>query len=103
MSARTASNIWKLYVGEIEHALTPKLSLFIIPAVAITGWLILGNVRSIWAIPILFLTSAMWGFMGPLTYDFMQKLTSSDRRATILSIRSFLTRGMFFIIAPLLG
>lgn len=98
-----SSGLCAKYAKEIEEWFSPQKTLFIVPALGIGTWLILANVKSFWAIPLLLVTSGLWGFFMPLYQDFIQKMTTSDRRATVISIRSFLTRGLFFIFAPFLG
>lgn len=97
------SGMGSKYAEKIEAWISPKGSLLLIPALAIGAWLILGSAKSLWFIPLLFLTSGIWGFTSPIFQDFIQKITTSDRRATVLSIQSFLTRGIFLILAPFLG
>lgn len=43
------------------------------------------------------------GYFLPVFQDYIQKMVSSDRRATVLSIRSFVTRGIFLLLGPFLG
>ncbi|PIZ72957.1 hypothetical protein COY07_02580 [Candidatus Peregrinibacteria bacterium CG_4_10_14_0_2_um_filter_43_11] len=91
------------YSHKIEIVLGSKFSLIVVPAGAIGVWLALANLKTMWALPLLFIASGLWGFFLPLFMDFLQKMTSSDRRATVISIRSFLTRLIFFAMAPFLG
>lgn len=97
------SGLCSKYAEKIETLASPKGSLVLIPALAIGAWLILGNTKNLWLIPLLFITSGMWGFSAPIFQDFIQKITTSDRRATVISIQSFLVRGIFLILAPFLG
>jgi MFS family permease len=97
------SGLCSKYAKEIEEYISPKGSLLLIPGLAIITFLIIGNTNSLWIIPFLFITSGLWGFSTPIFGDFIQQMTTSDRRATVISIRSFITRGLFFIFAPFLG
>lgn len=97
------SGMCSKYAEKIERLVSPKGSLILLPALAIGVWLILGNTKNIWLIPLLCITSGLWGFSTPIFQNFIQQMTTSDRRTTVLSIQSFLTRGIFLILAPFLG
>jgi len=97
------SGMGSKYAEKIESWISPKGSLILVPALAISIWVILGNMQSFWLIPLLCITSGLWGFTSPIFQDFIQKMTTSDRRATVISIRNFLIRGIFLILAPFLG
>jgi sugar phosphate permease len=43
------------------------------------------------------------GVATPVLRDYINRYSDSDSRATILSLRSFLIRGFFAILAPLFG
>ncbi len=91
------------YGKEIEDFLGQKLCIILLPLFAILDWILLANIKTLWAIPLLVITSSLWGLTMPLFYDYVQQIISNDRRATVLSIRSFFSRGIFFIFSPLLG
>ncbi len=61
------------------------------------------HVKTLWVLPLLIFVPAIWGFALIVFQDFVQKLISSDRRATVLSIMSFFRRGIFFVFVPFLG
>lgn len=91
------------YAQEIEKKISPKLSLILISIIPAIVWITLSNVKSILALPLFAITSLVWGMTTPIFQDFIQKIVSSDRRATVLSIRNFLIRGLFLLLAPFLG
>jgi hypothetical protein len=43
------------------------------------------------------------GIASPVLKDYINRLTSSDIRATVLSIRSLIVRAFFAVIAPFFG
>lgn len=98
-----SSGLGSKYAQEIESYLTPKASLIMVPFLAVAVWLLVGQVKSIWTLTLFPITSFLWGFFLPVFQDYIQKMVSSDRRATILSIRSFGTRGVFLLLGPFLG
>lgn len=98
-----SSGLGAKYAQEIESYLTTKISLLMVPFLAVVVWFSLGYAKSIWMLTIFPITSFLWGFFLPVFQDYIQKMVGSDRRATILSIRSFGTRGIFLILGPFLG
>jgi len=97
------SGLGSKYAKEIEEKLTPKISLIIIPVLSVIVWSVFAGVKSLWILPLVLVTGPLWGFVGVIINDFIHKIVSSDRRATVLSIRSFLSRGIFLVLAPFLG
>ena len=91
------------FAAEIEKLLTPKFSLIAVPLIAVISWLIMANVNSMWGIIFIFSANAMWGFFMPVCNDFIQKIVTSDRRATVLSIMNLMPRLMFVAFSPILG
>jgi MFS family permease len=91
------------YAKEIEEKITPKLTIILIPITAALVWASLAVFSSPYLIWIFAVAAFVWGLHLPITQDYIQKITTSDKRATILSIRSFLTRVVYVIFAPLLG
>lgn len=51
----------------------------------------------------LFFGRAAFGALHPVTTDIINHLTSSDKRATVLSIQSLTMRLLFAIVAPVIG
>ena len=43
------------------------------------------------------------GFATPVLKDYINRMTESDKRATVLSVRNFIIRLNFAIIGPFLG
>lgn len=97
------SGLGSHYAQELERILTPKGILYSIPILAGLAWFILGVIAVPWAVILMVVTSLLWGFVIPTLQHYLQLLTTSDRRATILSAMSMLRRLFFFMFAPLLG
>ncbi len=91
------------YAVEIEKWLSPKLSLVLIVLVSSLIWFLCFLFDSLWLIVLLMFTSGIWGFSQVVFNDFVQRMVSDDRRATVLSIMSFMQRGLFFSFGPFLG
>jgi hypothetical protein len=56
-----------------------------------------------WALPFLFIFYIVRGFATPVLKDYIHRMSTSDVRATVLSVRNFIIRLGFAIIAPFLG
>lgn len=98
-----SSGLGGKFAQQIENAIGQKRSLALIALAPLVVWLSLAFAHSAWVIPLFFVVPALWGFSEPLFSDFLQRLVTSDRRATVLSVVNCLRRGLFFIFVPFLG
>jgi MFS family permease len=98
-----SSGLLSKFAKEIEEKVGEKLSLILISVIPIITWLIFGSFNLIWIVPLFLITSGIRGYCVPVFNTYVQNHTSSDRRATIMSVMNFLRKGVFFIFAPLLG
>lgn len=95
--------ITSYYAHKVEFKFGPrKLILFIaitLPAL----YLIISQIDIIWGISILFVFYLIRGIATPILKDYINKLTDSNIRATVLSVRNFLIRIVFAGVGPFLG
>ncbi|MBT4120128.1 MAG: MFS transporter [Candidatus Peribacter sp.] len=91
------------YVHSLEKWFDDRLLLISISICMIVSFLVLGLTSSIWAIAFFFVARIMWGFTTPLTSDILNRMTSSETRATVLSFQAFGFRLLFAIVSPFLG
>lgn len=93
--------------SRLTHALSrridDRLFLMTIGTVVIMCYVGLGFLTSLWALLFFLIGRTAWGFLSPLTSDMVNKMTSSDVRATVLSIRAMGWRFLFAISSPLIG
>ena len=66
-------------------------------------YVLLGLYKSIWSIGIIFIFYIFRGIATPVLKDYINRLTASDVRATVLSIRNLVIRVLFSILSPFLG
>lgn len=66
-------------------------------------YFILSQIHLIWGIGVLFLFYLMRGLATPVLKDYINRLTESSTRATVLSVRNFMIRVFFAGIGPFLG
>lgn len=88
---------------KIENRLQKAKSLFLISLFIPLGFIALSQVISYWGILILFVFYVFRGFATPILKNYINKLTDSNIRATVLSVRNFVIRIFFAIIGPLVG
>jgi MFS family permease len=79
-----------------------KTTLFIVFSISI-GYLMIGNLTTNLAIFSLFLFYLARGIATPVLRNYINEITPSEIRATVLSIRSLVIRLSFVIVGPLLG
>ena len=64
---------------------------------------LVGLIASYWALAVLILFYLLRGVATPVLKDYINRLCDSNIRATVLSVRNFVIRIMFSIIAPIVG
>jgi hypothetical protein len=87
----------------MEYKLGQYKSILIITATIPALYIVLGNINAIWGISVLFIFYLVRGFATPILKDYINRLTESNIRATVLSVRNFVIRILFAGIGPFLG
>ena len=95
--------ITAIFAYRIERKLGSKTVLIIIALFIPMGYFLLSFFNAQWAILFIFIFYLVRGFASPILKDHIQRETSSDIRATVLSVRNFLIRFIFALTGPLLG
>ncbi len=98
-----APGITSMYAHKIESMLGMRKTIFVIIVFIPAGYLLLSTTLSISGLLIIFFFYLTRGIATPVLKDYINKITSSDIRATVLSIRSLLIRVTFAIVGPLMG
>ncbi|MFO8001334.1 MAG: MFS transporter [Marinilabilia sp.] len=93
-----------LFSARIKRNLGKKATI-LITSFAITGGFVAGGLAhsAFLFLPILGVFYMARGVATPVLKDYINQITPSDIRATVLSVRSLLIRAMFAILAPLFG
>lgn len=91
------------FTHSLEEYFDDRLLLTSIALAVFLSFMALGYLSSIWALVFFGLARIAWGILSPLTSNIINRMTTSDIRATVLSIRSFFFRGMFTLASPMLG
>lgn len=92
-----------VFAHKIEYRLGRKSTLlFVFPLLA-WGYILSGFMISVWGLAFLFLFYFVRGIATPVLKNYINQFTSSDVRATMLSVRNFIIRITFAVVGPLLG
>ena len=93
-----------LFSEKIKNSIGSKTTIFIV-SIIITGGFVTGGLApgAVLFLVILGLFYMARGVATPVLKDFINQITPSDIRATVLSVRSLLIRAIFAGIAPLFG
>jgi MFS family permease len=95
--------IFSLYAHKIEMFVGRKKSLISLIFIAFIGYMLLGIFQSLWAIIFIILFYFVRGISGPVLKDYVNKIISSNMRATVLSVKALFARLVFAIIGPFIG
>ena len=95
--------IFSLYAHKIELSVGRKKSLISLIFISFIGYVLLGIFNSLWAIIFIILFYFVRGISEPILKDYVNKLISSNMRATVLSVKNLFGRLVFSIIGPFIG
>lgn len=90
-------------VPSIQRALGRAGGIYLIGLGIPAIFIILGQFDSMWILAFLIVFYMIRGIATPVLREYINILCESDIRATVLSIRSFVIRVMFFVLSPLMG
>ena len=93
-----------LWAYRAEEYLRPRTIIWVTTFIITGGFIAAGLSQSpLWLFVTLGVFYAARGIASPVLKDYINRLTSSDIRATVLSIRSLIIRAFFALIAPFFG
>jgi len=95
--------IFTLYAHHIEEKLGRKKSLIILIFLSGIGYLLLAQFQTLWAIAFILIFYMVRGISGPILKDYVNKIISSNIRATVLSVKNLMVRLVFSIVGPFIG
>jgi MFS family permease len=102
-SLNVSTGIFSAIAYRVEGYLGEKKTLILICGAIPGGFILTAFAGAEMALIVLFLFYFIRGIATPVLKDYINRLTRSDFRATVLSIRSFVIRIIFAITAPLMG
>lgn len=92
-----------LIAYRIERRLGEKRSVQWVIFVTTLGYLTLSISNSIWGLFFIFVFYLARGIATPVLKDYLNKELSSETRASVLSLRSLMIRGIFTALGPVWG
>lgn len=63
----------------------------------------IASISTLWGLAFFVVARAAWGLLNPVTSETINRMTTSEIRATVLSLRSLFFRILFTLIAPFVG
>ena len=96
-----SSAIGARYSHYIKDTLGDKRSFYLLLGIPSCFLLLLLPFKAL--LLIAFVNSAVWGFSTPFLLEKINILIESDRRATVLSTSSMISRILFILVSPLFG
>jgi MFS family permease len=91
------------YAHKFENKFGRKGSLVPLIFLSVIAYIFVSILQSFGGILFLFIFYFVRGISGPVLKDYVNKLISSDKRATILSIKNMVSRLVFSLIGPFIG
>jgi len=91
------------YAHKIEKKMGQKYSLIMLVFLVAGSYLLMSNFIFLFSFSFSFLQQFVRGFRGVVISDYINKLVSSDLRATILSMENFAGRLLYAIVVPIFG
>ena len=87
----------------VERKLGPGRTMIMITLGVSLGYFAVGMFQALWALSFFYLFYMVRGIATPVLKNYINRLTTSEVRATVLSVRSFIIRILFAVIGPFLG
>jgi len=87
----------------IEHKLGQTRSILIISLLIPLGYLALSRFHLPIGLIVLYIFYLIRGYATPVLKDYINRITASNIRATVLSVRNFIIRLLFALTGPMLG
>ncbi len=91
------------YAHKIEEKLGQKYSLVMLIFLVSGSYFLMSNFIFLFSFSFSFLQQFARGFKKVIVSDYVNKLTTSDIRSTVLSAESFVARLLYAIIIPIVG
>ncbi|HKK62166.1 MAG TPA: hypothetical protein VJ951_06385, partial [Bacteroidales bacterium] len=88
---------------KLESFLDQKVSIIMIALLIPLGYLSLSFLGLTGGIIVIFIFYLVRGYATPVLKDYINRVTGSDIRATVLSVRNFIIRINFSLLGPFLG
>ncbi|MBT3538473.1 MFS transporter [Candidatus Woesearchaeota archaeon] len=95
--------IFSKYAYDIEKKLGKRNSFLILIPLIVVAYLIMGNVVFLPSILCVIIFAFVRGLSNPVMQDYINQVTYSDKRATVMSLKNLVGRIIFVIFSPFIG
>ena len=95
--------IFSLYAYKFELKIGRRNALISLIVLSTLGYLTLSLFQGLLSILFIFIFYFVRGINGPVIKDYINKLISSDIRATVLSVQNLIGRLIFSVVGPIVG
>lgn len=92
-----------IFAYKIDRILGQQKLVILLSMGIVIGYILSGFLISLIGLSIIFCFYLVRGVASPLLKDYINRITESNVRATVLSVRNFVIRLLFAFIAPTLG
>ena len=91
------------FAYKVETKLKPRGTIILISLAIPMGYIFLSFSGMVSGLVVLFLFYLVRGYATPVLKDYINRITGSEVRATVLSVRNFIIRICFSLAGPLIG
>lgn len=92
-----------LFSYKIERYLGPKVTVWMSTVTLTTAFVFVGTASGYCLLAVLGVFYFCRAIATPVLKDYVNRMTTSDIRATVLSVRSLIIRGLFVMVGPFYG
>jgi MFS family permease len=91
------------YAHDYERWMGRRRALISLVVLSFLGYLLLSSISVLWGIVFIFLFYFVRGIHNVVLTDYINRLVSSDIRATVLSVKAMMSRVIFALVGPFVG
>ncbi len=95
--------VFSIIAYRIERVLGQSKTLLMLLPLSVVGYILSAYTQTLWVIAIFFIFYFVRGIHGPMLKEYVNRLISSDKRATVLSVKNMFGRLLFTIVGPFVG
>jgi len=95
--------LFSMFAYRIERLLGQSKTLLMLLPLAVMAYMLSAFIQTLWVIAVFFIFYFVRGIHGPMLKEYVNRLISSDKRATVLSVKNMFGRLFFTIIGPFIG
>ncbi len=95
--------VFSMVAYKIEKRLGQSLTLSLLIPLSALAYLLSALTPTLWVIAVFFIFYFVRGLHGPMLKEYVNRLITSDKRATVLSVKNMIGRLIFTLVGPVVG